>query len=293
MANYPEWLHVLAWLYLGVSFLCALIITVHELSRPQKMMVMNFVWPITALYFGLVGLWGYFHSGFKFTSQHQEEMQREIETELRREQTTGFREMPRDSGKTGPTREQIAIAASHCGAGCTLGDIVGEWWIFGLGLVIAGGELGTRLLLDFLLAWAFGVAFQYFTIVPMRGLSFGKGLVAAIRADILSIVAFQAGMSIWAVLTYFVFFPNPHLKVNEAVFWFMMQVGMIIGFGTSYGVNSFLIEKGWKERMPQYKHEKDARTQDSTTTSRVASLKTEERPGSHRISRIARQLHIS
>ena len=32
--------------------------------------------------------------------------------------------------------------------------------------------------------------------------------------------------TVWAVLVYFVFFSSPHLKVNEAVFWFMMQIGM-------------------------------------------------------------------
>ena len=127
-----------------------------------------------------------------------------------------------------------------------------EWWIFGAGLVFAGGTFGTRLLLDFILAWAFGVVFQYFTIAPMRGLSFGRGLLEAIRADTLSIIAFQIGMSIWAVLTYFVFFPNPHLRVDEAVFWFMMQIGMIVGFFTSYPINIFLIKEGWKERMPQH-----------------------------------------
>lgn len=89
----------------------------------------------------------------------------------------------------------------------------------------------------------------------MRGLSFGKGLLQAMRADTLSIIAFQIGMSVWAVLVYFVLFSGPHLKVTEAVFWFMMQVGMILGFFTSYPINIFLVKSGWKEKMPQYKHE--------------------------------------
>jgi hypothetical protein len=62
-------------------------------------------------------------------------------------------------------------------------------------------------------------------------------------------------MSIWAALTYFVFFPNPHLSANQAVFWFMMQVGMILGFFTLYPINVLLVKKGWKERMPQHKNE--------------------------------------
>ena len=65
MPPYPEWLHVLSWTYLSFCCLCAEIIIVDELRRPQKIEIMNFVWPITALYFGPVALWGYFRSGLK------------------------------------------------------------------------------------------------------------------------------------------------------------------------------------------------------------------------------------
>lgn len=252
--TYPEWLHILAWAYLSLCFLCSAITVADEVRRPQKMMIMNFVWPITALYGGPVALWGYLKSAPKMTKQHMQRMKQEVQAELRRESSgTNMREQ--QAKECGPTPEQVAVAVTHCGAGCALGDIVGEWWIFGTGLVLAGGELGTRLLLDFLLAWAFGVVFQYFTIAPMRGLSFGKGVLQAMRADTLSIVAFQIGMSIWAALVYFVLFANPHLKVNEAVFWFMMQIGMMLGFATSYPVNFLLVRSGWKEKMPQYKRE--------------------------------------
>lgn len=56
-------------------------------------------------------------------------------------------------------------------------------------------------------------------------------------------------------LTYFVMFPGPHLHPSDAVFWFMMQVGMIFGYFTSYPANIFLLKSGWKEKMPQYKPE--------------------------------------
>jgi hypothetical protein len=50
-------------------------------------------------------------------------------------------------------------------------------------------------------------------------------------------------------------FPKPNLQPTEAVFWFMMQVGMIVGFFTSYPANIFLLKTGWKEKMPLYKQE--------------------------------------
>lgn len=252
MTAYPVWLQIVAWANLSLSFACALAIVIDEFRRPQKMLVMNIVWPMTALYGGPMAVWCYFKSGPKMTKRHMKEMRAEVKGELHHE-INGTLDKPPVQPE--PTREQVAVSTTHCGAGCALGDMVGEWWIFGAGLVLVGGELGTRLLLDFLLAWAFGVVFQYFTIAPMRGLSFGKGAMQAMRADTLSIVAFQIGMSAWAVLSYFVFFPNPHLKVNEAAFWFMMQVGMIVGFFVSYPINIILIKRGWKEKMPQYKVE--------------------------------------
>jgi hypothetical protein len=56
-------LQVFAWLSLGIAFVCAAIIAAHEVRYPQKMMVMNLVWPLTALYLSVFGLIGYFRFG--------------------------------------------------------------------------------------------------------------------------------------------------------------------------------------------------------------------------------------
>ncbi len=244
MPPYPEWLRLLAWISLIVAALCSLFVVIDLFRRPQKMWIMNLVWPISALYWGPVGLWAYLRAGRKSSKEHHQQMMRmQGEQEMERRK--------RELKSRPPTRTQIALGDSHCGAGCALGDILGEWWVAAMALTFAGGVLQTRLVVDFILAWSFGIIFQYFTIVPMRGLSVGKGIVAAIKADTVSIVAFQIGMSIWMALTYYLFFPEPHLKVTEAVFWFMMQIAMIVGFFTSYPANRWLLRNGLKEKMPE------------------------------------------
>jgi hypothetical protein len=257
MTAYPAWLDMLASGYLTMSFLCAAIILVDEFRRPQKMMIMNLVWPITALYFGPFALWGYRKSGPRLTKAHQQAMMQEIHQELTQERTQfgGLHEAPPPPKNSQPSAEQVAVGVSHCGAGCTLGDISAEWWVYLMGLTFAGGAFQTRILLDFLLAWSFGIIFQYATIAPMRGLSPGKVLIEAIRVDTLSIVAFEIGLFGWMALSYYVFFPFPHLHPTDAVFWFMMQIGMVIGYFTSWPANVFLLKSGWKEKMPQYKPE--------------------------------------
>jgi hypothetical protein len=44
------------------------------------------------------------------------------------------------------------------------------------------------------LAYLFGIVFQYFSVAPMRGLGFMEGIVTAAKIDTLSLVAYEVGM---------------------------------------------------------------------------------------------------
>ena len=102
--------------------------------------------------------------------------------------------------------------------------------------------------LDYLLAFLFGIAFQYFTIKHARGLSPLNRLKTALKADALSLTAWQIGMYGWMAVVLFVLFEPAPGKMSP-VFWFMMQLAMLAGFLTSYPVNWWLIRRGIKERM--------------------------------------------
>lgn len=100
--------------------------------------------------------------------------------------------------------------------------------------------------------FAFGVAFQYFTIKPMRDLSVREELKEAVKADTLSLTAWQVGMYGFMALAHFYIFGHllgTTLRVASVEFWFMMQIAMIAGFLTSYPVNWWLIRRGTKEAM--------------------------------------------
>ncbi len=245
----PNWLHLAAIISLVLAGLCALVIAADEVRQPQKMWIMNVVWPINALYFGPIGLWAYYAIGRKSTKQHMEQMQRE------KKEGQDDKDEPKDPVKKAekkgmkPFWQIVTVGVTHCGAGCTLGDIIAEWTIFWAGWTIAGIALWPEYILDFTLAYLLGIVFQYFAIAPMRNLGFKEGIWAAIKADTLSLTAFEVGLFGWMALTSFVFFSNPHIHPTEPTYWFMMQIGMILGFFTSYPVNVWLIKAGLKEAM--------------------------------------------
>ena len=232
---------IVAWIALCIAFTCAAVIVVDEIRHPQKMWIMNIVWPVTALYFSVFALWAYFLISRKLAPGAMKSISN---------QHLGVSERRQDQhNRPAPTRTQSALAASHCGAGCVLADIVTEFALFAIGAKLLRSELYASYLWDFLVAWTVGIVFQYFTIKPMRSLTVGEGIWAAIKADTLSICAFQIGMYGWMALVFFKFFPYPHLHPNEPAYWLMMQVAMICGFATSLPVNRFLIKIGWKEAM--------------------------------------------
>jgi hypothetical protein len=94
-------------------------------------------------------------------------------------------------------------------------------------------------ILDYLVAFLLGVAFQYLTIKPMRDLSIGQGLMQALKADALSITAWQVGMyGAMAVGQFALLKPasGQIAPVDSPEFWFVMQIAMLAGFCTSYPI---------------------------------------------------------
>ncbi len=230
----PGWLLVLAWVSLGAATLCALAIALDiAAGYRQHMWIMNAVWPVTALYAGPLALLAYYRVG-------------RLSTERRVRQAKARGEEPPSMRK--PFRQTAAVAATHCGAGCSLGDLVAEWLVFLAPLTLFGHHLFGAWAVNYAAAYTFGIAFQYFTIAPMRDLSLGRGILAAMKADTLSLSAWQIGMYGWMAIATFAIFGH-ELEQDSPVFWFMMQIGMLAGFLTAYPVNRWLLKKGLKEPM--------------------------------------------
>ncbi len=195
----PTWLTAVAWVYISICLVCAGAIAYDIVfnRRRQPMGVMNWVFPITALYFGPFVLWLYWRwarvaappvtaashpsvpaaapastpqmatvsAGCVVSGRGDEPARDEMDH-------GGEHEPDQPPEPARPGWVTMAIEVSHCGSGCTLGDFISEWIIFALGLTIAGYALFAEYIGDYILAVSFGIVFQYFAIAPMRGLGF-------------------------------------------------------------------------------------------------------------------------
>jgi Domain of unknown function (DUF4396) len=165
----PHWFELVAWAALAVGFASALVIgaDIALLGNRQHMAIMNVVFPLTALYMGPVAVWAYFTRGRRMSHRQMHMHEAVMTNDLER----------RDSWW------QVSLSDSHCGAGCVLGDICGEW-----------------------LVWASG----------------------------------------WMALAPYVLWDPP---IDSSSHWFVMQIGMTLGFLTSWPVNRWLLTNGVKEPM--------------------------------------------
>ena len=160
----------------------------------------------------------------------------------------GMSDMPGMKGR--PRWQSVVLSTLHCGAGCTLADIIGEWFLFFVPVAIGGSILAGTWVVDYLLALAFGIGFQYAAIRGMeRTLPRGEAIRRAAKADILSLTAWQAGMYGWMAVAIFALNGGEAMPRTSFVFWFSMQVAMACGFLVALPVNILLIRAGIKKGM--------------------------------------------
>ena len=249
----PGWLGVVAWITIAGGFLtaAAILYDMYGRGRRQAMRVMEAVWPITALYLGPLGWVAYARLGRPVTTADRQATSIESMPRMSMPRMS----MPRMSMHTMSMRGEeplpcwrgTAVTATHCGAGCALGDVIGEWLVFAIALSIAGTALWGEYIIDFAFGYVFGIGFQYWAIKPGSTLAPRAALRHAIEADTLSVIAFEAGMFAWMAFFQRVLFPQ--LLPNDPSYWLMMQVAMVTGLIATYPAQIWLIDRGIKERM--------------------------------------------
>ena len=169
-----QWLIIVSWVAVILGLLTALAIAFDVAAHPLHMKIMNVVWPITGLYLPIVG-WL-------------------LHADMARRKPT--RDMQAAHGGH-PFWKSVFVSTTHCAAGCVIGDIIGAPIVFWAGWTLFGSRLYAEFLVLFVLAYIFGIAFQYLPIRAMRRISRRDALVEAIKADTLALTAFEIGLFAW------------------------------------------------------------------------------------------------
>ncbi|SJZ51766.1 DUF4396 domain-containing protein [Anaerorhabdus furcosa] len=298
----------LSMFFILLGIFCAILITIDILLHPQEMKVMNFVWPINALWAGPLCVWAYFTLGkHRKMKMNMPDMNMDSSSmkmdmpDMNMDSSNMKMDMPNmnmdsssmkmdmpnmnmdsssmkmdmpdmhmDSSsmkmdmpdmhmdaakmKTNMHKEKyssywqgIIVDTLHCGAGCSLADLIGPWIFLLIPFTLFNHLIFGEWVLDFIIALLIGATFQYAAIAPMRKEKGFKVWIQALKIDFFSLTSWQVGMYGWMAICTFVLFGK--LPVTTPEFWFMMQIAMLCGFITAYPMNWYLVKKGIKSGM--------------------------------------------
>lgn len=227
-------LNSIAAFFVCAGIIVALVIANILTREKQPMKIMNAVWVLTGLWANVFAVGAFFKLGVRKDKMACMAMEKGMDM---------------DMNAARPGWQSVALSALHCGAGCTLADIIGEWTAYVVPVHIGESLIAGRWVLDFILALLIGVYFQYSAIREMETISSGKAVGRAFKADFLSLTAWQVGMYGWMALVHFVFFKGVALDASSWLFWFMMQIAMLFGFLCAFPMNALLIKWGIKKGM--------------------------------------------
>lgn len=213
----PEWLTPLAWIFIASALLSAAWIASDIYLRRHRhgSVASELVWVTSALYLGPFAVPIYLRSG-----------------------RTG-------AAGTTSARRSAAVAALPGGGASAVAHLIGVPLVVASGLTIAGIDLWVMIIVIGVLATvllfgyerAAGAGQQQQGTGARRGVTVG----AAATAALLTVLAFDVGMGGWMLLLHYNALMPP---ATEGSFWFLMQIGILIGLVTGYPVVRWLVRRG-------------------------------------------------
>lgn len=212
----PHWLTPVAWTFLALSGVTAAGIAYDIYARRRRHVhpAAELVWVGSALYLGPFALGLYAREG---------------RAPARTAEVVGRQ----------PDHHRLPRAADVLpgGTASAVSHVIGVPLVIASGLTIAGIELWVMILAIAALAIALLFTYERATGVP-RGAVVPVG--AALAAAVLTVLAFDLGMGGWMVLLHV----NALMPAaTEAGFWFLMQIGVVLGLVTGYPAVAWLARR--------------------------------------------------
>ncbi len=206
--NVPDWLTPITWAFIAAALISAALIAadIYARGRRHHFVASEIVWICSALYLGPAALWLYANAG--------------------RAHAPGDGPVP----DTGPSAARVSLPG---GAASAVAHLIGVPLVLASGLTIAGIDLWVMLLVIGALAIVLLFTFERASTTGVRA-----GVAAG--AAVLTVLAFDIGMAGWMLLLHFTEYMPP---ATEGSFWFLMQIGIVLGLVTGYPVASALARR--------------------------------------------------
>lgn len=213
----PDWVTPVAWTYIAASLLSAALIAadIYTLNRRHRSTTTELVWITSALYLGPFAIPAYFRKGRAGT-------------------TPGTTE-----GTNAGT--SAALATLPGGGASAVAHLIAVPLVVVVGWTIAGMAMWPMIIVIAVLAIAMLAVYERAASRAghsgtRRGLTVGAALFAAV----VTVVAFDIGMVGWMLVLHF----NDMMPaVSEGTFWFLMQLGVIVGLATGYPAVKWLMSR--------------------------------------------------
>ena len=218
----PGWLTPVAWIFVALAIASAVAVAFDIYGRGyrQKVRPMEAVWVVTALWLGPLVLPLYARVG-------------------RPRSLKGHQEHP--SGQAEGLAADAASGGLPGGAASLVAHFIGVPLVLATGLTIAGLDLYAMIAVIAVLAIALLFVFEYSTWA--RRQVEGKSAVVALVVASVTVLAFDVGMGGWMLLLHFnQLMPAP----TDVTFFFLMQIGIGLGFLTGLPAVALLLKRGDK-----------------------------------------------
>ncbi len=213
----PSWLTPVAWTFLTLSVLSAALIAadIYLGRRRHTSVATELVWIASGLYLGPFAIAFYLSRGRTPTDSAPAD------------RTTG--------------KPDAAVAVLPGGGASAVAHLIAVPFVVAVGWTIAGLAMWPMIILIALLVVVMLAVYERVASSGSgtghtRTLSVGAALVAAV----ITVVAFDIGMVGWMLLLYF---NNAMPAVTDGTFWFLMQVGVIVGLLTGYPAVRWLLRR--------------------------------------------------
>ena len=213
--NVPDWLTPVAWAFITAAVITAALIAFDIYGRRNRheTVAAELVWVTSALYLGPFA--------FALYSRHG--------------RISGRSELPHEA--TGATGAPTAVNGLPGGGASAVAHLAGVPLVLASGFTIAGIDLWVMILVIGVLAMVLLFVFER-TTASSRGHRLTVGTAAG--AAVLTVLAFDIGMGGWMLLLHFNEYMPP---ATEGAFWFLMQLGIVLGLLTGYPVVSWLARR--------------------------------------------------